>query len=72
VLVVGHTDTTGSTDSNFELALRRANTVRGLLIDAGLAAAAIDVRSHGELELLVKTANGVFEPKNRRVEITVR
>jgi hypothetical protein len=24
------------------------------------------------MELLVNTANGVFEPKNRRVEITVR
>jgi outer membrane protein OmpA-like peptidoglycan-associated protein len=52
--------------------MRRANSVRALLIDAGLNAAAIDARSHGEMELLVPTANGVFEPKNRRVEITVR
>ena len=72
VLVIGHTDTTGSTDSNFELGMRRANTVRALLVDAGLNATAIDARSHGEMELLVNTANGVFEPKNRRVEITVR
>jgi outer membrane protein OmpA-like peptidoglycan-associated protein len=72
VIVIGHTDTTGSQTSNFELGLRRANAVRGLLIEAGLSASAIDASSHGELELLVPTANDVFEPKNRRVEITVR
>ena len=52
--------------------MRCANAVRTLLIDAGLSASAIDARSHGELELLVPTSNDVFEPKNRRVEITVR
>ena len=72
VVVIGHTDTTGNEQTNFELGMRRANAVRNLLIDAGLGAAAIDARSHGELELLVPTANEVFEPKNRRVEITVR
>ena len=72
VQVIGHTDTTGTTESNFELGMRRANTVRALLTDAGLNSSAIDARSFGEMELLVKTANGVFEPKNRRVEITVR
>jgi outer membrane protein OmpA-like peptidoglycan-associated protein len=72
VVVVGHTDTTGTPQNNAELGLRRANAVRTLLIDAGLGAAAIEVRSHGEAELLVKTADGVFEPRNRRVEITVR
>lgn len=72
VVVVGHTDTTGSQQSNAELGLRRANAVRTLLVEAGLSASAIEVRSHGEAELLVKTADGVFEPRNRRVEITVR
>jgi outer membrane protein OmpA-like peptidoglycan-associated protein len=46
--------------------------VRALLIKAGLSPSAIDVRSHGEAELLVRTADGVAEAKNRRVEITVR
>ena len=72
VVVVGHTDTTGTQQSNAELGLRRANAVRTLLVDAGLTLSTIDVRSHGEAELLVPTADGVFEPKNRRVEITVR
>jgi outer membrane protein OmpA-like peptidoglycan-associated protein len=72
VVVIGHTDTTGTPQSNAELGMRRANAVRTLLVQAGLSEAAIDVRSHGEAELLVPTADGVFEPKNRRVEITVR
>jgi outer membrane protein OmpA-like peptidoglycan-associated protein len=72
VLAIGHTDTTGTPAKNIELGLRRANTVRGLLIEAGLAPTSISVTSHGEAELLVHTADGVFEPRNRRVEITVR
>lgn len=72
VLVVGHTDTTGPRDVNFALGLRRANTVAVLLRDAGVDPAFIDAISHGESELLVPTADDVFEPKNRRVEVTVR
>ena len=72
VLIVGHTDTTGGRAVNFALGLRRANTVRSLLKDTGLDSQSIDIISHGETELLVPTADGVFEAKNRRVEITVR
>jgi outer membrane protein OmpA-like peptidoglycan-associated protein len=72
VVVIGHTDTTGTPQANAELGMRRANAVRTLLAQAGLNESAIDVRSHGEAELLVPTADSVFEPKNRRVEITVR
>jgi len=72
VLVVGHTDTTGARTGNFALGLRRANTVRTLLRDSGLDVASIDVISHGETELLVPTGDGIFEARNRRVEITVR
>jgi outer membrane protein OmpA-like peptidoglycan-associated protein len=72
VAVVGHTDTSGTNASNFELGLRRANAIRGRLLEAGIDAALIEVSSHGESDLLVKTADGVQEPRNRRVEITVR
>ena len=72
VLIVGHTDTTGTRASNFVLGLRRANTVRSLLRETGIDSSFIDVVSHGETELLVPTGNGIFEARNRRVEITVR
>lgn len=72
VVVIGHTDTTGTSQSNVELGLKRANTVRTLLIEARLNAALIQVTSHGEADLLVPTPNDVAEPRNRRVEITIR
>jgi outer membrane protein OmpA-like peptidoglycan-associated protein len=72
VAVIGHTDTTGSATGNYELGLRRANAIRGRLVDAGIDRALIDVTSHGEADLLVKTADDVADPRNRRVEITIR
>jgi outer membrane protein OmpA-like peptidoglycan-associated protein len=72
VAVIGHTDTMGSAASNFQLGLRRANAIRTLLIQSGISANLIEVSSHGEGDLLIKTADEVFEPRNRRVEITVR
>lgn len=72
VVVTGHTDTTGTPASNFELGMKRAMVVRALLGEAGLDPASIEVTSHGEAVLLVKTPDGTYEPRNRRVEITIR
>jgi outer membrane protein OmpA-like peptidoglycan-associated protein len=70
--VIGHTDTTGTAESNAELGLRRAGMIRNLLVAAGVSADVIEVSSHGEADPLVKTVDGVLEPRNRRVEVTVR
>jgi outer membrane protein OmpA-like peptidoglycan-associated protein len=72
ITVIGHTDTIGTPASNVELGLRRADVVRTRLIETGLDGSAINVTSHGEATLLVPTADEVSEPKNRRVDITVR
>jgi len=72
VAVIGHTDTTGTPKANFALGLKRAMTVRNLLVEAGLDASAIEVTSHGETDLRIQTADGTPEPRNRRVEIAVR
>lgn len=72
VVVIGHTDTMGRPTANFRLGLRRAASVRDLLVKAGLLTSAIEVTSHGEADLLVKTADETPEPRNRRVEIAVR
>lgn len=70
--VVGHTDTTGDPKANYALGLERAARVRTLLIGAGVDASLIDVSSLGESDLRVRTADNVLEPRNRRVEISVR
>jgi outer membrane protein OmpA-like peptidoglycan-associated protein len=72
VVVVGHTDTTGTPAGNFDLGMKRGITVRALLVQAGLDPSAVEVTSHGEAVLLVKTADETYEPRNRRVEITIR
>jgi outer membrane protein OmpA-like peptidoglycan-associated protein len=72
VMVVGHTDTMGRPRNNVQLGLQRARMVRDFLVRAGLDSTLIEVASHGEADLLVPTANGVAEPRNRRVEISVR
>jgi outer membrane protein OmpA-like peptidoglycan-associated protein len=72
VAVIGHTDTMGTRKANLELGLKRAATVRTLLVNAGVAATTIETTSHGEGNLLIKTADETAEPRNRRVEISVR
>ncbi|HEV8395420.1 MAG TPA: OmpA family protein [Vicinamibacterales bacterium] len=70
--VVGHTDTTGDSKTNYTLGLDRANSVRTLLISAGVDASLIDISSLGESDPRIRTADNVLEPRNRRVEISVR
>jgi outer membrane protein OmpA-like peptidoglycan-associated protein len=72
VVVVGHTDTMGDKKSNVALGLKRAMRVRDILLAAGLEPAMVDVTSHGEADPLVRTRDNTPEPRNRRVEITVR
>lgn len=74
IVVIGHTDTVGgaSSEANDALSLRRAESVRLLLIDSGIDAGQIVVQARGGRELMVSTKAGVEEQQNRRVEIRVQ
>ncbi len=72
VMIAGHTDTMGDRKSNVALGLKRAMRVRDILLQAGLAPSTVDVTSHGEGDPIVRTRDNTPEPRNRRVEITVR
>jgi OOP family OmpA-OmpF porin len=72
VTATGHTDTSGAESYNMALSLRRANAVKDALVREGVPATAISVLGRGESGLLVKTADGVREPQNRRVEIVIQ
>ena len=72
VVVTGHTDTMSTDAYNDALSLARAKTVRAMLVARGLKPDSITVAGRGKRELLVKTPDQVHEPRNRRVEITVR
>ena len=72
VSIIGHTDTVGRAEQNEELALKRAQAIAELIKAKGLKVHALSVESHGERNPLVKTADEVAEPRNRRVEISLR
>jgi len=72
VVVIGHTDRVGNLQFNDTLSLQRAERVRGELVKLGIAESRIQVAGRGEREALVATDDEVPEPRNRRVEISVR
>lgn len=72
VSVIGHTDTLGGPRRNEQLGLVRAQKVADLLRSRQIDVIDLRVSSHGERNLLVPTPNWVSEPRNRRVEISVR
>lgn len=73
ISITGHSDTAGPESLNDKLSLARARRARDQLVRRGISAAHIvSVAGRGEREPLVPTADGVAEPRNRRVEISVR
>jgi outer membrane protein OmpA-like peptidoglycan-associated protein len=71
VAVVGYTDRSGTNEYNYELGLRRAQAVRREIEAAGVPSSLISVASYGPANPLIPNARE-FEPRNRRVELTVR
>ena len=72
IMVAGHTDTVGKLEANDLLSALRAERMKGFLIEIGIPAGQIQTAGRGERELLVPTADNIDEPRNRRVEISVR
>ncbi len=72
VEVIGYTDTVGDESYNQQLSLKRAEAIRDRLIRDGLNPDSISVAGRGDLDPAVPTAPQTPEPRNRRVEITVR
>ena len=67
--LIGHTDRSGSAAANDALSLKRAQTVRELINQAGIPADNVPVFGRGYREPI---ATGAQEHLNRRVEIHVR
>jgi outer membrane protein OmpA-like peptidoglycan-associated protein len=72
VSVVGHGDTVGNDQYNIKLSRQRAEAVARLLTDRQVDPKIFEITSHGKRRLLVPTGENVNEPRNRRVEVTVR
>jgi outer membrane protein OmpA-like peptidoglycan-associated protein len=71
LLVVGHTDATGSAETNRVISQRRAEAVRDALVDAGLDEGAINVIASGEDAPIADNETADGRSRNRRVEVVV-
>ena len=71
VLIVGHTDATGSDDYNMNLSYRRANSAAQYLQQQGVAAGRIETQGRGETEPIASNETTDGQAENRRVEIAI-
>lgn len=72
VLVVGHTDSTGSDAYNQQLSERRAEAVANYLARNGVSGSRITTEGRGETEPRADNATPAGRQLNRRVEIILR
>ena len=70
--IVGHTDTSGPSDYNQKLSVRRANVVVEALVQMGARRNALHASGVGETDLAVQTEDNVKEGQNRRTVITLQ
>ncbi|MGE0308734.1 MAG: OmpA family protein, partial [Acidimicrobiia bacterium] len=71
ISVDGHTDTTGSAESNLALSQARADAVRDALVSRGVPAAQLSAKGYGETQPLLPDDSEENKAKNRRVVFSV-
>lgn len=71
ISVDGHTDTTGSAESNLALSQARADAVRDALVSRGVPATQLSSKGYGETQPLLPDDSEDNKAKNRRVVFSV-
>ena len=71
VLIVGHTDATGSDSYNQNLSQRRAAAARAFLVSRGVPSDRIRTEGLGESEPVATNATTEGQAQNRRVEVAI-
>jgi len=70
-IIFGHTDTKGANKYNIELSIKRAESVKKVLLDHGIIPDAISILGKGENELAIDTPDDTKHPANRRAEVKI-
>lgn len=70
--IEGHTDSTGSPDSNLTLSARRAEAVKAWLVARGVPASRLSSVGHGDTRPLASNDGEEGKARNRRVELVRR
>ena len=71
IRVEGHTDSTGKLAYNQQLSLRRADAVKNLLVQRGVAPSRISSTGYGPSQPVATNDTAVGRRMNRRVEIKI-
>jgi outer membrane protein OmpA-like peptidoglycan-associated protein len=71
ILIVGHTDATGSADYNQALSQRRATAAANYLISQGVTGTRVRTAGRGEMEPISTNDTEAGRQANRRVEIAI-
>ena len=70
--IIGHTDTSGSSQGNLRISLQRAQYVKHFIENKNINIHSLIAKGYGEEDLLIHTADNVNEEKNRNVEIFIK
>lgn len=71
ILVVGHTDSVGSEESNMTLSKNRANAVTNYLVGKGLSPSRFTTNWFGESQPMHDNSTAEGRAKNRRVNVAI-
>ena len=70
-IIFGHTDTKGSSKYNMDLSIKRAESIKQVLLKYGIASNNISILGKGENDLAVDTPDNTKHPANRRAELKI-
>jgi outer membrane protein OmpA-like peptidoglycan-associated protein len=71
ILIVGHTDASGTDAYNYKLSERRAASVKSYAVSQGIAASRLTTEGRGETEPISDNTSDTGKAQNRRVEIVI-
>lgn len=71
ILIVGHTDDTGSDQHNMDLSVRRAESVKSFIAGQNVSSARLTTTGKGEGEPIADNTTVDGRAQNRRVEIVI-
>jgi outer membrane protein OmpA-like peptidoglycan-associated protein len=72
IVIEGHTDSTGSAETNQELSMKRAAAVRDALVSRGVSTDRISVEGFGAARPIADNTSQAGRANNRRVEIVLQ
>jgi outer membrane protein OmpA-like peptidoglycan-associated protein len=71
ILIVGHTDSTGTAQHNMDLSIRRAESVKSYIVSNNVSSSRLTTSGKGKTEPIADNRTADGRAQNRRVEIVI-